>query len=182
MEVGTETILSEDINLLQVIEENERMATVVEAGNAQVQMGKKKKVDKGKRPVKEAPKSLKKRARPKKPAAKRYSTRSGGESSRQREEEIEYSSESSTDSDDPNFDGIVDSDYDLNSEDDDVDFEENVDGDTRRVDEWDEMGFEGHISDYGGDESDGLKSLNGSSDDEDRDRGRFSCKEFEWFF
>ncbi|KAL6178511.1 hypothetical protein ACLB2K_050029 [Fragaria x ananassa] len=77
------------------------------------------------------------------------------------------------DSDDSNFDGIIDSNYDLDSEYDDVEFEGNVDGDTNTCHECDEMGFEGQISDEDGSESDDLKGLHDSSDEEGEDKGCF---------
>ncbi|KAL6189282.1 hypothetical protein ACLB2K_040671 [Fragaria x ananassa] len=79
------------------------------------------------------------------PKKRSYNTRSGGESSRPVQEE-KFSSESD-DSDDPNYDGFVDSDYELEEEDDEILFERNVDGNVDRVPEFDEMGYEGHISD-----------------------------------
>ncbi|XP_050379758.1 uncharacterized protein LOC126797126 [Argentina anserina] len=107
--------------------------------------------------------------RPKRDLKRAYATRSGGECSRLILEE-EFSSES-TDSDDPMYDAIVDSDYELNEEDDDVLFQRNVDGDTNKVHEFDEMGYEGNISDVGED-SDGFKSVH-SSDSEGEDQGPF---------
>lgn len=116
--------------------------------------------------------------KPKKSKAKRYSTRSAGESSNASAPRDEFiaESESSTDSDDPNFDGIIDSDFaDLTSDDDDVQFNNNVDGDIDLVNELVEMGFEGAISEDDRYDSDGEESLHGSND-EGVDRGRFPVK------
>ncbi|KAL6201916.1 hypothetical protein ACLB2K_025628 [Fragaria x ananassa] len=101
-----------------------------------------------------------KRGRPKKVVQMRYETRPRRESSRQQEDDVECSSNSSTDSDDPNFDRIRDYDNEITSEDDDdVQFNHKVDGDPNLVNEWDEMGFEGEISDDDQNASDGLGEL-----------------------
>lgn len=171
VEDGPNATVNIDNLLLRIIEENERVEAM-RAGRDIAQIGVDKKMDRGKRPVEKAPKPQRKKGKPPKPVEKRYCTRSREESSRQVED---YSFESTTDSDDSNFYGIIDSDYDLDSEydDDDVEFEANVDGDTNTCHEWDEMGFEGQISDEDGSESNDLKSLHGSSNEEGEDRGSF---------
>ncbi|KAL6214721.1 hypothetical protein ACLB2K_014153 [Fragaria x ananassa] len=144
------------------------------------QAARKKAADKEKQKVVEeiVPAKRKKTVKPKKSKAKRYSTRSAGESSNASAPRDEFiaESESSTDSDDPNFDGIIDSDFaDLTSDDDDVQFNNNVDGDIDLVNELVEMGFEGAISEDDRYDSDGEESLHGSND-EGVDRGRFPVK------
>ncbi|XP_062008612.1 uncharacterized protein LOC133725383 [Rosa rugosa] len=143
--------------------------------NARVTLkSKKRAMDKGKRPAVEEEavnKTKKQTARAKKGCAKRYSTRSTGESStaanRQSEEVV--NSDSSTDSDDPDFEGIVDSDYEDISSDDDQQFNNNVDGDPGLAEEYEQMGFEGAISE------DDLEGSDGSSN-EGEDRGKFAVK------
>lgn len=121
----------------------------------------------------EAPK--KKAMRPKKAEAMRYSTR-GNEGCSYAVPDGDFSSESS-DSDDPNYDGIVDSDYELLDEEDEVDFERNVDGDPSLVGEFEDMGFEGNISDVEDDGSDGFPSIHGSdSEGEDVGPYKVGCK------
>ncbi|XP_040373224.1 uncharacterized protein LOC112194821 [Rosa chinensis] len=112
--------------------------------------------EKGKQKLDEVGK--KKGKKPKKTAARRYETRGGGECSYAAPEDDGWSSET-TDSDDPNYDGFVDSDYELFDEEDEVSFEKNVDGDLSKVAEWEEMGFEGNISDAEADDSNGFPSI-----------------------
>ncbi|KAL6206695.1 hypothetical protein ACLB2K_023942 [Fragaria x ananassa] len=124
---------------------------------------------KGKQKVVEKPK--KKVRRPKK--QKVYNTRSGGECSRPiPEEEVDDWSDDSNDAD---YDAIVDSDYELNPEDDEDVFNAHVE--TGGVHEFDEMGYEGNISDDldEGVTSDGFVSAH-ESDDEGVDDGPFKVK------
>ncbi|KAL6192937.1 hypothetical protein ACLB2K_034023 [Fragaria x ananassa] len=127
--------------------------------------------DKGKGKQKVVEKPKKKARRPKK--QKIYNTRSGGECSRPiPEEEVDDWSEDSNDAD---YDAIVDSDYELNPEDDEDVFDAHVE--TGRVHEFDEMGYEGNISDDLGEgaNSDGFVSAH-ESDDVGVDDGPFKVK------
>ncbi|KAL6176538.1 hypothetical protein ACLB2K_053171 [Fragaria x ananassa] len=124
---------------------------------------------KGKQKVVENPK--KKARRPKK--QKFYNTRRGGECSRPiPEEELD---DCSDDSNDANYDAIVDSDYELNPEDDEDVFDAHVE--TGWVPEFDEMGYEGNISDDldEGANLDGFVSAH-ESDDEGVGDGPFKVK------
>lgn len=146
----------------------------VEEGEPNHEILKKRAAAKGKQKVQEAPN--KKKCKSFKNVNRRYSTRSARESSRRQPVDVNASSESTTNSNDTDFEGIVDSDFDLSSEEDDIQFNKHVDGDPSRVNEFDDMGFEGNISEGDGDSSEGLDSLHGSSDDNEVDRGKFPVK------
>ncbi|XP_062011844.1 uncharacterized protein LOC133728443 [Rosa rugosa] len=81
----------------------------------------------------------------------------------------------SSDSDDPNWEDFVDSDYELFDEDDELQFQENVDGVPSKEDEFVEMGSDGDISDVASDGSDGFPSYHGS-DTDGEDIGPFKVK------
>ncbi|XP_061990609.1 uncharacterized protein LOC133709027 isoform X2 [Rosa rugosa] len=104
---------------------------------------------------------MKKKSRP-------YETRFMGEKSFAEAEGIQEEPETS-DSDDPNFEDIVDSDYDLDDNDDEFLFKANVDGDLDASHEFNEMGFAGDISDGEGEDSEKFDSGTDSTATEDEE-------------
>lgn len=120
--------------------------------------------------VEEEFRQKKKKGRPNKDVSIRYETRWKGKCSYA---EDLYGSESSSSTEDPDYNSIEDSDYELVDEDDEVIFEANVDGDSNKVPEAELMGYAGYISDNEDNYSEGFPSLDGSSDDSAKDTGRF---------
>ncbi|PRQ43114.1 putative transposase, MuDR, plant, MULE transposase domain-containing protein [Rosa chinensis] len=104
---------------------------------------------------------MKKKSRP-------YETRFMGEKSFAEVEGIQEEPESS-DSDDPNFEDLVDSDYDLDDNDDEFLFKANADGDPDASHEFNEMGFAGDISDGEGEDSEKFDSGTDSTATEDEE-------------
>ncbi|XP_024167940.1 uncharacterized protein LOC112174404 isoform X2 [Rosa chinensis] len=110
---------------------------------------------------------LKQKARriKKKEVERKYDTRFKGEFNYDIDE-FQADGESS-DSDDPTYEEIIDSDYELHDEDDEVLFRANVDVSGVNVGEWDEMGYEGIISNGEGEDSEKFESGESSSSSED---------------
>ncbi|KAL6181344.1 hypothetical protein ACLB2K_047999 [Fragaria x ananassa] len=84
-------------------------------------------------------------------------------------------SEESDDSEDVDYDAVVDSDFELHEEDDEVQFYSLIDGAPDEVVEFEEMGYSGNISDEEAIDSDGFQSVH-DSDNKGEDVGHFKVK------